>query len=74
MCATGIKQGHVLYHNSFFWYLHEHRHVHSLKIRQCATHSVDNSTEREREREGGVGILKIAVGKRSIFAFTYCRT
>lgn len=53
MCATGIKQSLVLYHNSFFWYLHEHRHVHSLKIRQCATHSVDNSTERARER--GVG-------------------
>lgn len=30
------------------WYLHEHRHVHSLKIRQCTTHSVDNSTQRER--------------------------
>lgn len=53
MCATGIKHSYVLYHSSFFWYLHEHRHVHSLKIRQCATHSVDNSTERARER--GVG-------------------
>lgn len=53
MCATGIKHSYVLYHSSFSWYLHEHRHVHSLKIRQCATHSVDNSTERARER--GVG-------------------
>lgn len=48
MCATGIKQSYVYHTSSFFWYLHEHRHVHSLKIRQCTTHSVDNSTQRER--------------------------
>lgn len=50
MCATGIKHSELCLSHLFFWYLHEHRHVHSLKIRQLVYYTQCWQQHRERER------------------------